>query len=105
MRFRGRSYIAFELTPEPPVADWLSELDKWIHSSAGFLSGRPVVVNLANVSLSGAAIAHLIGEIESRGIRVMGLEGAKNDQLGPGVPPLLTGGRPATSIGVLDGPS
>ena len=33
MRFRGRSYMAFVLTPEPPIADWLSELDAWIRSN------------------------------------------------------------------------
>jgi septum site-determining protein MinC len=52
MRFRGRSYMAFALTPEPPIADWLSELDAWIRSSAGFFVGRPVVLDLAAVTLS-----------------------------------------------------
>jgi hypothetical protein len=27
MRLRGRSYVAFALAPEPPVADRLAELD------------------------------------------------------------------------------
>jgi len=46
MRFRGRSYMAFVLTPEPPIADWLSELDDWIRSSTGYFVGRPVVLEL-----------------------------------------------------------
>jgi septum site-determining protein MinC len=96
MRFRGRSYMAFALAPEPPVADWLAEIDAWIRSSAGFFVGRPVVLDLAAVSLSGAGIAHLVSELEARNIRIIGLEGADPAALGPGLPPLLKGGRAAS---------
>ena len=54
MRFRGRSYMAFVLTPELPIADWLTELDEWIKSSAGYFVGRPVVLDLSAVALSRA---------------------------------------------------
>jgi septum site-determining protein MinC len=96
MRFRGRSYMAFALTPEPPIVDWLAELDDWIRSSAGFFVGRPVVLDLAGVTLTSSAIAHLIGELGTRAIRIMGIEGIEADKLGPGLPPLLKGGRAAT---------
>ena len=96
MRFRGRSYMAFALTPEPPIVDWLSELDVWIRSSAGFFVGRPVVLDLAAVTLTTSAIAHLIDELSSRSIRIMGIEGVDAEKLGPGLPPLLKGGRAAT---------
>jgi septum site-determining protein MinC len=96
MRFRGRSYMAFALTPEPPIVDWLSELDVWIRSSAGFFVGRPVVLDLAAVTLTAPAIAHLIDELASRSIRIMGIEGIDAEKLGPGLPPLLKGGRAAT---------
>jgi septum site-determining protein MinC len=96
MRFRGRSYMAFALTPEPPIVDWLSELDAWIRSSAGFFVGRPVVLDLAAVTLTTPAIAHLIDELASRSIRIMGIEGVDAEKLGPGLPPLLKGGRAAT---------
>lgn len=96
MRFRGRSYMAFALAPEPPVADWLGEIDEWIANSAGFFVGRPVVLDLAAVSLSSAGVAHLISELEARDIRVMGIEGADAAALGPGLPPVLKGGRAAT---------
>src|SRR5262249_56385141 len=95
MRFRGRSYMAFALAPEPPVADWLAEIDAWIRSSAGFFVGRPVVLDLAAVSLSSAGIAHLVSELEGRDIRIMGIEGADAAALGPALPPLLKGRRPA----------
>jgi len=96
MRFRGRSYMAFALTPEPPIVDWLSELDAWIRSSAGFFVGRPVVLDLAAVTLTAPAIAHLIDELASRSIRIMGIEGIDAEKLGAGLPPLLKGGRTAT---------
>lgn len=95
MRLRGRSYMAFALAPEPPVADWLAELDTWILSSAGFFVGRPVVLDLAGATLSRNAVQHLVSELAARGIRIMGIEGTDAEQLGPGLPPILTGGRPA----------
>jgi septum site-determining protein MinC len=98
MRFRGRSYMAFVLTPEPPIVEWLTELDKWIKSSAGYFVGRPVVVNLAGLTLSGAGIAHLVSELSARDIRIMGLEGADPDTLPSGLPPVLKGGRAVSNL-------
>lgn len=98
MRFRGRSYMAFALMPEPPVAEWLAEIDERIGSSAGFFVGRPVVLDLAAVSLSRAAVAHLIAELQTRDIRVMGIENADPAELGPGLPPVLKGGRAAGGL-------
>jgi septum site-determining protein MinC len=105
MRFRGRSYMAFALTPEPPVADWLAEIDAWMRSSAGFFVGRPAVLDLAAVSLSSAGIAHLISELEARDIRIMGIEGTDPAALGPGLPPVLKGRRAASASEPAAGPS
>ena len=104
MRLRGRSYLAFALAPEPPIADWLAELDLWLRGSPGFFAGRPAVLDLAAVTLTGSAIAHLVSELGERGIRIMGLEGVAAEKLGPSLPPLLTAGRPAPA-GVADAPS
>lgn len=93
MRYRGRSYMAFVLSPEPPIADWLAELGKSLRGSAGFFLGRPAVLDLASVNLSNSAISHLIAQLEALGIRIMGIEGAPSDQLGAGLPPALKGGR------------
>lgn len=103
MRFRGRSFMAFSLTPEPPIADWLTELDGWIRRSAGFFVGRPVVVDLAAVKLSASAIGHLVSELEGRQIRVMGLEGVDPAEAGPKLPPVLKGGR-AANLNEAPGP-
>lgn len=93
MRFRGRSFMAFTLAPEPPIVEWLAELDHWARNSAGFFVGRPVVLNLAAVTLTHHAIAHLVQELAGREIGVVGIEGVEPSQLGPGLPPLLKGGR------------
>jgi septum site-determining protein MinC len=95
MPLRGRSYMAFALAPEPPIADWLEELDMWLRGSSGFFAGRPVVLDLSAVTLTSSAISHLIVELGTRGVRIMGLEGVAADKLGSGLPPLVTGGRPA----------
>jgi septum site-determining protein MinC len=93
IRFRGRSFLAFALTPEPPVADWLAALDKWTGNSPGFFVGKPVILDLAAVKLSEQAISHLIGQLNERGVRVMGLEGVDPTAIGPQLPPVLMGGR------------
>jgi septum site-determining protein MinC len=93
IRFRGRSFLAFALTPEPPVSDWLAELDKWTRNSPGFFAGKPVILDLSAVTLSESAIAHLIDQLSERGIRIMGLEGTDLATLGAGLPPVLLGGR------------
>ncbi len=97
-RFRGRSFMAFVLTPEPPLAEWLAALDGQIARSAGFFVGRPVVLDLAGMALTKADIAGLIAELTSRDVRIMGVEGADPECLGPGLPPLLKGGRPAGAL-------
>jgi septum site-determining protein MinC len=102
IRFRGRSFLAFALTPEPPVADWLAELDKWTRNSPGFFAGKPVILDLAAVKLSESAILHLINQLSERGIRIMGLEGADPATLGPQLPPVLSGGRPGGEDKAID---
>jgi septum site-determining protein MinC len=102
MRFRGRSYIAFVLTPEAPVFDWLANLDAWTRRSARFFVGKPVVLDLSALMLSKSGIAHLVAELQARDIRVMGIEGIDSADIGPDLPPLLKGGRPATVVAPMD---
>jgi septum site-determining protein MinC len=97
MRFRGRSFMAFVLTPAAPITDWLAELDKWTKNSPDFFVGRAIILDLATVTLDQAEMSELIAVLGERGIRVMGLEGVEPDQLGPTLPPLLKGGRPVAA--------
>jgi septum site-determining protein MinC len=104
-RFRGRSYIAFVLTPEPPIFDWLNNLDEWASQFAGYFDGKPVVLDVSAVMLSNAAIMRLIDELHSRNIRIMGLEGIEQSDLGPDLPPVLKRGRMATTAEQPEAPA
>ena len=57
VRLRGRSYLAFVLTPVVPIIEWLNELDDTLKRSPGFFVGKPVVLDLSAVELSRAAIS------------------------------------------------
>ncbi len=91
-RFRGRSYVAFVFSPFMPIVDWLEELDATLAQSPGFFVGRPTVLDLSATKLSAHGIAHLIADLESRGVRVFGLEGVEAHGLDSSLPPVLSGG-------------
>jgi septum site-determining protein MinC len=93
LMFRARSYMAFVLTPQPPIADWLADLDAGLERSQGFFAGHAVALDLSAVRLSPSAIGHLISNLEERGIRVLGIEGAESAGGDAKLPPILRGGR------------
>ena len=90
--------MAFVLAPSAPLSAWLAEVDKWSRNSPDFFVGRAIILDLAGVALSQSGISDLLASLAERGIRVMGLEGAHPDQLGPSLPPLLKGGRPTAGF-------
>jgi septum site-determining protein MinC len=96
-RFVCRSYMAAVLSPEPPIVDWVTEIEQKITGAARFLVGSPVVLDLSAVKLSRSAIAHLVAELDQRGVRVMGIENADPDVTGGGVPPLVRSSRGVTA--------
>ena len=102
---RGSSFMAFVLTPAPPIADWLVELDKWTKNSPNFFVGKPIILDLAALSLPEPEILQLITILGERGIRVMGLEGVDANLLGLPLPPLLKGGRPAAGDATVESAS
>lgn len=102
LRFRGRSFLALVLQPEPPIADWLNEVDEWLKRSPGFFRGRPVVLDVGAVPLDKEGLAKLIADLAERDVRLMGVEGTKGSYLGLGMPPLVSGGRQADSIDVAE---
>jgi len=93
VRLRGRSYVAFVFSPVVPIVEWLAEIDATLARSPGYFVGKPIVLDLAAVDLSSSAIAHLVGSLNERSIRVLGIEGVEEQRLGANMPPLLTGGR------------
>ncbi len=103
VRLRGHSYIAYTLTPESPITQWLTELDESIDSWAEFFIGKPIALDLSKVSLSQSGVAHLIAELQTRNIRILGVEGVGDP--GPDLPPVLRGGRAAGPMEPLDAPA
>lgn len=89
MRFVCRSYMAVVLIPEPPLIEWVAEIDQRIKCAETFLAGAPVVLDLNAVQISKFGIAHLISELEHRGIRVLGLENIDPAATDADLPPML----------------
>src|SRR3981189_1999310 len=94
-RFRGRNFLALVLKPETPRAAWLADLDQWLARSPGFFTGKPLILDLAGLGFARSDIVALMAELESRAIRIIGIEGADPSILDKSLPPLLTGGRTA----------
>lgn len=95
IRFRARSFVAFALTPEAPLGEWLRGLDRWTENSPGFFAGRPVVLDLNILKPDVAQIENLVAQLGDRGIRVYAIEATGIEALGPELPPLLKGAKSA----------
>lgn len=89
--------MAVVLVPGPPLVEWVAGIEQKMKGAARFLVGAPVVLDLSAVKLSQSAIAHLIAELDQRGIRVMGLENTDPATIGAGLPPLVRPSRGATA--------
>ncbi len=96
IRFPARSFLAFALAPEAPLGEWLESLDRWTENSPGFFAGRPVVLDLNLLKPEVSEVGALVAELGERGIRIYAIEAHGMDFLGPDLPPLLKGARPAT---------
>lgn len=101
IRFRGRSFMALVLAPVMPIKDWLAELDALRARSPGFFGGRAIIVDVSGLNLSKLELTNLIGDLQGRDIRIMGIEGADPSTLGLGLPPPVSGGK---TIGFIDTP-
>src|SRR5215813_7116995 len=97
--------MAFVLAPVLPVANWLAELEKWSRNSPDFFVGRPIILDLASAPLGADGLTSLVATLAERGIRVMGIEGARPDEVGPSLPPLIKGTRPAGGEPAADSPA
>jgi septum site-determining protein MinC len=93
IRFRARSFVAFALTPEAPLGEWLRGLDRWTENSPGFFTGRPVVLDLNALKPNPREIGTLVSLLADRGIRVYAIESDAIEVLGADLPPLLKGAK------------
>jgi septum site-determining protein MinC len=58
--------MAFVLTPEPPVPEWLAEFDVWAERSQGFFAGKPVVLDASKLELDREALVEFCASWESK---------------------------------------
>ena len=83
--------MAFVFAPQPPIADWLADLDAMLERSRGFFIGHSVVLDLSAAQLSADEIVALVAELEKRNIRVLGIEGIEPADATVRLPPVLRG--------------
>lgn len=100
--FRGRSLLAFVLTPKMPVETWVADLDAWLDRSPGFFNEKPVMLEVSGLTLSPEAYRGFIQDLARRGLRIMAVEGAAPEHLADDLPPLVSSGRPASATALLD---
>lgn len=102
-RVHGRSYLVLVLRPEPPVEQWLGDLDAQVARTPSFLVGRPVVVDLSAVGPGEVDLSALVQALSARGLRIISVEGADPSWTGAkewGAP--IPGGR---ANGVIEFPA
>lgn len=75
-RVHGRSYLVLVLRPEPPVDQWLGDLDAQVARTPSFLVGRPVVIDLGGVPPGATDLPSLVQALSGRGLRIIAVEGA-----------------------------
>ena len=100
LAFRGRAFKAMALKPEPPLADWLADLDAALKRSPTLFDGRAIILDLGALRPDHAALQALVADLVGRRVRILGFEGVET--IAPGLPPLLIGGRPATNLELPD---
>jgi septum site-determining protein MinC len=106
IRFRGRSFLALVLAPEHPLEAWFEEFDILRERSPSFFIGRAIVLDVKGLNLERDSLQALVTDLFNRGVRVMGVEGAKSSALGLGMPPAMSGGRLVDDIpGPVDEPA
>jgi septum site-determining protein MinC len=99
--------MALVLAPEMPLSGWITALDQQIERSPAFFDARPVVLDLAALPKEQPDIEGLLAQLDQRGIRVIGTEGAHPSWHGIEAwgRPLPGGGRPTRDIAAPEAPS
>jgi septum site-determining protein MinC len=90
-KFRGGTFHALVVKPEPPIEAWLTDIDKLLTRSKGFFTGKSVVVDVSDLPLTKDAFLGLLDELSKRDIRILGVEGADSSCLDGRVPSLTRG--------------
>lgn len=98
-RVHGRSFLVLVLRPEPPVDEWLAELDAQVARSPTFLESKPVLVDLGSVTEADADLVWLVRSLQERGLRILAVEGVDPDWAGAAEwGGAIPGGRPTGEV-------
>lgn len=100
MKFKGKSFIAIVLSPEPPFDAWFQEIDRIIARSPGFFIDRPIILDVRGSKIPIDDLEELLSGLSERSVRVMGIDGVAGTRLKPGMPPSFSGGRLASDVEV-----
>ncbi|WP_305986262.1 septum site-determining protein MinC [Roseibium sp. MMSF_3544] len=100
MKFKGKSFIAIVLSPEPPFDAWFKEIDRIIARSPGFFIDRPIILDVRGSNIPIDDLEQLLSGLNERSVRVMGIDGVAGTRLKPGMPPSFGGGRLASDVEV-----
>ena len=87
-RLLGRSFLAFVLTPERPLLDWLMELDRKVGSSPKFFANRPIVLDLTGFMATKMEAEDIVAHLEYRDLRLIAVEGVAVEWLPERLAPL-----------------
>jgi septum site-determining protein MinC len=90
-KFRGGTFHALVVKPEPPIEAWLADIDKLLTRSHGFFAGKSVVIDVSDLKLTKDAFLGLLDELSKRGIRILGVEGADPSCIDGRIPSLTRG--------------
>src|SRR5829696_7888098 len=94
--------MALVLAPDAPIDQWLAELDRLLARSPDFFPGRAVLLDVSGLALSKADLTQLIADLQTRQIRILGIDGADESSLGLGLPPAVKGGRPSGDLEIRE---
>lgn len=95
--FKGRSLLAFVLSPQDPLPEWVADLEEWLRRSPGFFRGKPVILDLSAVTPEVSELEGLVASMRALDVRIMALDGLDESLCGPHLPPRVTGGRAASA--------
>ncbi|WP_420411461.1 septum site-determining protein MinC [Roseibium sp.] len=100
MKFKGKSFIAIVLSPEPPYEDWFKEIDRIIARTPGFFIDRPIVLDVRGTKIPIEDLERLLEGLNERSVRVFGIDGISGTRLKPGMPPSFGGGRLTAEVDI-----
>lgn len=102
MKFKGKSFIAIVLSPEPPYEDWFKEIDRIVARTPGFFIDRPIVLDVRGTKIPIEDLEMVLNGLSERSVRVFGVDGVSGTRLKPGMPPSFGGGRLTAEVEIPD---